>query len=89
MKLILVFILAFLLAVGICACEPVDHCRIDSTRCLGPVAQVCDANERWVEIMNCDDVSAQSGSAWSCQPLPGGSDSTCLPTQPAADGGAQ
>ncbi len=46
MKLILVFILAFLLVVGICACEPVDHCRIDSTRCLGPVAQVCDANER-------------------------------------------
>ena len=88
MKLILVFILAFLLAVGICACEPVDHCRIDSTRCLGPVAQVGDANERWVEIMNCDDVSAQSGSAWSGQPLPGGSDSTCLPIQPA-DGGAQ
>ena len=82
-------LLICVVAVG--ACDPVDHCRVNDTRCSGPVAQVCDSDTRWVEIMNCDEVAAQSGGEWTCQMLDDGSGHTCLPVEQDAgeEGGAQ
>jgi hypothetical protein len=78
-------------ALALCACEPVDHCRVNDTRCSGSVAQVCDSDQRWVEIMNCDEVAAQSGGLWACQALDGDAVHTCLPVEEDAsvEGGTQ
>lgn len=78
-------------ALALCACEPVDHCRVNDTRCSGQTAQVCDSDQRWVEIMNCDEVAAQSGGTWTCRMLDDGSGHACLPVEPDAgeEGGAQ
>ncbi len=69
------------------ACEPVDNCTVNSTRCSGAVAQVCAADERWTEIMNCDEVSTMSGGAWECRALGEDAGHTCLPA--VEDGSAQ
>ncbi|MCC7540001.1 MAG: hypothetical protein IT379_27525 [Deltaproteobacteria bacterium] len=83
------FLLILALAIA-AACDPVDHCTINTTRCQGAVAQICDADERWFELMNCDEVAAQSGGTWSCQALPDQGGHACLPVDEAgADGGAQ
>ena len=82
MKLLLLFCV-----LAASACEPVDHCRVNDTRCSGPVAQVCDSDQRWVEIMNCDEVAAQSGGRWTCQALDGDAGHTCLPVE--EDAGAE
>lgn len=72
------------------ACDPVDHCPVNTTRCSGAVVEICGADERWVELMNCDEVAAQSGGTWSCQAVPDQSGYACLPTDgDAADGGEQ
>lgn len=67
------------------ACSPADHCRVNDTRCTGAAAEVCGSDERWTEIMNCDQVAAQSGGAWRCQSLDDDAGHTCLPV----DGGAR
>jgi len=83
-RIALVFVLAFI------ACEPDDHCQANATRCSGASAEVCGSDERWVEIMNCDDVAAQSGGSWSCQSLENDGGHTCLPVETdARDGGEQ
>lgn len=77
-------------ALAACACEPVDHCEVNETRCSGPLAQVCDSDERWVEIMNCDEVAMLSGGGpWSCQALEDDGGHTCLPVEDDPDAGGQ
>jgi hypothetical protein len=66
------------------ACAPGERCLVNTTRCAGPVAQVCGSDERWADNMDCRQVAEQSTGAWSCQPLDGGGH-TCLPDD--ADGG--
>lgn len=83
----ILLILALVIAT---ACDPVDHCTVNTTRCDGAVVQICDADERWVELMNCDEVAAQSGGVWSCQSVPDQSGHACLPVDgDGGDGGAQ
>jgi hypothetical protein len=55
---------------------------VNETRCAGAVAQVCGSDERWTDVMNCDDVAAQSGGTWRCERIVDGSHA-CL----NADGG--
>lgn len=71
-------------ALVLIACSPADPCRVNETRCSGAIAQVCGSDERWTDVMNCDEVAAQSGGSWSCQKIVDGSHA-CLP----GDGGAR
>jgi hypothetical protein len=74
---------------AIAACSPADRCRVDDTRCAGAVAQVCGSDERWTDVMNCDEVAAQSGGRWTCQATESGSHA-CLPVlDDAGAGGAK
>ena len=83
--------IALVVMFAFCACEPVDHCLVNDTRCSGAVAEVCGSDERWTEIMNCDEVAAQSGGQWSCQSLEKDAGHTCLPVveDGGVDGGEQ
>ena len=96
-RLILVSHLAIgVVAAGLAACPPpIDGCTVGATRCVGASAQVCDSDTRWSEVMNCQDVAAQSGGQWACGVYDNGGHA-CLPVGDAAvdagadaDGGAR
>lgn len=59
-------ILATTLALALASCRPPDGCTPTTTRCVGQVAELCDADENYQELMDCDEVSAQSGAPFVC-----------------------
>ncbi len=64
-----------------CACDPVDHCEVGDTRCHGRFAQVCDSDERWADVMDCDQVAVFSGGQWSCQAVDSEAGHSCIPVE--------
>ena len=71
MRIIALALFALLLA---CPVAPV--CEQLQTRCADAVAQVCDADGRWQDVMNCAEV--EGDSTFSCQEEPE-EGHTCLP----------
>jgi hypothetical protein len=71
-------------------CRSFDGCVPGETRCVGPIAEICDADGRYHELADCDRVSRQSGSAFTCAAVDvtiGGSrimGHTCVPAVDAA-----
>ncbi|WP_328707275.1 hypothetical protein [Citreicoccus inhibens] len=64
MKLVLA---APLLATALLArCKAPDGCTSMATRCAGNVAQICNADGSWQVLADCDAVSNNSGSAFTC-----------------------
>jgi hypothetical protein len=51
------------------ACRIPDGCVPRDTRCLHNRSQVCDADRRWNDLLDCDRVSAQSGAPFTCGPV--------------------
>lgn len=47
-------------------CRPIDGCTPESTRCVGPIAEICDADGRFHELADCRRVSEQSGGTFVC-----------------------
>ena len=45
---------------------PSDGCEPLTTRCNGPIAEICGGDERWGTILDCNEVAAQSGGEWVC-----------------------
>ena len=90
MKLILIFLVSVLSLIG---CRPPDGCASRSTRCVGNVAEVCDADQYFHELMDCDQVSAQSRERFVCGYVEEGTADgvvrghTCLPAR-SSNGGA-
>ena len=79
-------ILAVALAAMSAGCRLHDGCTPLSSRCDGRVAQLCDTATDWVDVVDCDAVSAQTGEPWSCVELDpkqdGVSGATCVPDDP-------
>jgi hypothetical protein len=69
-------------------CEPVDGCRPTETRCDYSVAQVCAADQRWLDIMNCRELDSVVGGGWTCIALDGGGGHACVPVE-NPDGGVR
>ena len=67
--------------IALCACGPLDKCRVDDTRCSGANAQVCASDQTWQTFMNCNEVTDYSGGQWTCQALEADGGHTCLPAE--------
>ena len=81
------------LTATVAACGPTEPCTPESTRCRGNVAEICGSDGRYRELADCDQVSAQSGIAFTCghvdEETPDGpvEGFTCLPaTEVDGDG---
>lgn len=76
-------------------CRPPDGCARTETRCVGNVAQICDANAYWTVLADCDRVSAQSGARFVCEFVDEETDEgritghTCMPAAEAHEGGTR
>lgn len=76
-------------------CRPPDGCARTETRCVGNVAQICDANAYWTVFADCDRVSAQSGERFVCEFVDEETEEgritghTCTPAGEDQEGGAQ
>ncbi|MFI5297474.1 MAG: hypothetical protein ACHREM_05195 [Polyangiales bacterium] len=65
-------------AAGLTACpRPVEHCTHGESRCAESIVQVCDSDERWSDVMDCNGVAAQSGGPLVCGPF-GDRDHSCI-----------
>jgi len=62
-------IAAFLVVLCMPACRVPDGCVPRDTRCLDNRSQVCDADRRWHQLLDCAQVSAQSSAVFVCQPV--------------------
>lgn len=67
-------------------CRPTDECDAGVTRCLGNVAQICDAGGAFRELADCDQVSEQSGAPFLCAFVEDDADEgvyghTCVPAE--------
>ncbi len=89
-------VVVLLLAGGCFAhCRPPDGCARTETRCVGNVAQICDANAYWTVLADCDRVSAQSGERFACEFVDEETEEgritghTCMPAGDAQAGGTR
>jgi hypothetical protein len=70
---ILVTVSILLLAAS---CPPTGVCEPQQTQCVDDVAQLCDPEGRWQDVMNCAEV--EGDHTFSCQQDPE-EGHTCLP----------
>ena len=42
------------------------ECETNDTRCQGNVAQICDGDGDWAELMDCDEVVGEPEVEWRC-----------------------
>ena len=74
-------------------CRPSDGCSPGATRCSGNVAELCDADRAYHDFIDCDQVSQQSGEAFSCALVRESTEDgdvvghTCIPTEDAGSAG--
>ena len=54
-------------ALFLAQCRPSDGCIPQATRCDGNVAQICDADQYWQDLADCDMVSSDAGVAFVCR----------------------
>ena len=81
---------AFLLLALVAGVSCIPVCQVEQSRCHGDSVQVCDANGRWQEVMDCADVVGPEGTAWLCGSLPDGDagvTNACLPEAERPSGG--
>ena len=80
-----------LIAIAIAAittgCRRHDGCTPLNTRCDGQVAQLCDTETDWIDVVDCDQVTARTGEPWTCVDLDpkrdaGVDGATCVPADP-------
>lgn len=57
--------------------RPPDNCEPEATRCVEGVAQICDAELRWGDFLDCNDVDSATANVWVCCEIPAGA--TCIP----------
>ncbi len=57
-----------LLCLSLPACGPL--CSPNQTRCQHQSVEICDANERWVEIQSCDGIQSDDDTPWTCCAVP-------------------
>lgn len=75
-------------------CRPPDGCARTETRCVGNIAQICDANGYWTILTDCNLVSRQSLQPFVCAFVDEETEEgrvtghTCLPAS-EHDGGAR
>lgn len=76
-------------------CRPPDGCARTETRCVGNVAQICDANAYWTVLADCDRVSAQSRERFVCEFVDEETEEgrvtghTCMPAGEVQEGGTR
>ena len=76
-------------------CRPPDGCTRTETRCVGNIAQICDANAYWTVLADCNLVSAQSAERFVCDFVDEGTEDgritghTCMPAGQAQDEGSR
>lgn len=80
-------LVAFAIAATTTGCRLHDGCTPLDTRCDGHVAQLCDTAADWIDVVDCDRVTAQTGELWTCvelqPPQDGGvAGATCVPADP-------
>lgn len=60
-------IVLFLAALAISAhCRPPAVCTPGATRCVGNIAEICDADGGYQTLADCDAVSTQSDASFIC-----------------------
>ncbi len=80
------------LAAALAHCPRAAPCAPLETRCASNVAEICDADGDWHELVDCDLVSEQSEEGFVCAYVDESTDDdrvtghTCVPD--IADGGA-
>jgi len=47
-------------------CRPVDGCALGATRCSGNVAEICNADGSYHELVDCNVVSDHTGGPFVC-----------------------
>ncbi len=59
-----IIIAYFILSSMTIGCVPV--CEYDTTSCDGSLVRICNADEQWQTIMNCDEVSSVANEPFVC-----------------------
>jgi len=62
-----------------------DGCATGATRCRGQIAQVCNVDGDWVDVLDCAALTQQTYLQWVCAPEPTGDaglENTCVLEEP-------
>ena len=88
----LALLLPLIATVVVAGCRP-PECQPNTTRCTNNHAELCDADGYYYELMDCDQVSRQSGAPFACSYVDEETEDgqvvghTCIPADEVADAG--